>query len=94
MPGAHETFGLVALEAAASGARTVACETAPSAAVCGDLVETFRPGDVDDLAAAIDRARAGPPPDPARAEALGRRCSWDDALGAELTDLRRLVAAA
>jgi alpha-1,6-mannosyltransferase len=93
MPGAHETFGLVALEAAASGARAVACETAPSAAVCGDLVETFRPGDADDLAAAIDRARAAPPADPARAEDLGRRCSWDQALGAELTDLRRLVAA-
>jgi alpha-1,6-mannosyltransferase len=91
MPGAHETFGLVALEAAASGARTVACETAPSAAVCGGLVETFRPGDADDLAAAIDRARGAPALDPVDAADLGRRCSWEQALSAELADLRRLV---
>ena len=31
MPGELETFGLVAFEAAASGAAVVACETAPVA---------------------------------------------------------------
>ena len=36
MPGELETFGLVAFEAAASGAAVVACETAPSARVIGD----------------------------------------------------------
>ena len=38
MPGPHETFGLVALEAAACGTPAVACETAPSARVAGGLV--------------------------------------------------------
>ena len=58
MPGPFETFGLVALEAAASGARVVACETAPSAAVIGDLGHTFRAGDAEDLLRAIEEARA------------------------------------
>ena len=42
MPGEHETFGLVALEAAASGARVVACASAPSAALLGDIAHTLR----------------------------------------------------
>ena len=45
MPGEHETFGLVGLEAAASGARVVCCTTAPSGRALGDLADTFAPGD-------------------------------------------------
>ena len=58
MPGEHETFGLVALEAAACGARGRRCTTAPAARRAGALAHTFRPGDVDEPAAAIERARA------------------------------------
>ena len=43
-PGPHETFGLAVLEAAASGARVVACASTPAAAVAGSLVRTYRPG--------------------------------------------------
>ena len=53
MPGGYETFGLVGFEAAASGARVVCCETAPSARCVGDLAHTYRPGDVAGLARAI-----------------------------------------
>ena len=42
MPGELETFGLVAFEAAAAGAATVACTTAPSARLLGDLVAHLR----------------------------------------------------
>ena len=44
-----------------------------------------------DLAAAIDRTRAAPAPDPAAAEELSRRLRWEEALRAELSDLRRLA---
>ena len=91
MPGEHETFGLVALEAAASGARVVACETAPSAALIGPTAHTYAPGDVDGLAAAIARARAAPP-DPVAAAALSWRSRWDRVFADELDDLRALVA--
>src|SRR6185503_6587285 len=53
MPGAHETFGLVALEAACSGAPVALSASAPSSHVLGPLAETFGPGG---LLAAIDRA--------------------------------------
>src|SRR5689334_910893 len=90
MPGRFETFGLVALEAAASGARVVACEGAPSAPLVGELAETFRPGDPVDMAKAIERARAKPQ-DVAAAARLGDRHSWPRAFESELADLRRLM---
>lgn len=90
MPGAHETFGLVGFEAAASGASVVACETAPSARVTGSLVRTFPGGDVDGLLGAIDAAR-GASPDQRAAAALARTMTWDRALAAELADLRELA---
>ena len=91
MPGAHETFGLVCLEAAASGASVVACRSAPSAAVVGDLAQTFAPGDVEGLLGAIERARRRPP-DLQAAAALARAHTWDRAFEAELRDLARMRA--
>jgi alpha-1,6-mannosyltransferase len=91
MPGEHETFGLVALEAAASGARVVACASAPSARLLGDGAHTFAPGDADGLAAAIAAARAARP-DPVAAASLCWRLRWDRLFAEELDDLRELAA--
>jgi glycosyltransferase involved in cell wall biosynthesis len=88
-PGPHETFGLAVLEAAASGARVVACSSTPAAMVAGPLVRTFRAKNPRDLARAIDRALATPR-DPAAASALGREMRWDGVFGAELRDLECL----
>jgi alpha-1,6-mannosyltransferase len=89
MPGRHETFGLVALEAAASGAPVVVSDNAPSAAVIGGLGERF----AKDLGAAIERAR-GRERDLAAATELAARASWPGALAAELADLRSLTGPA
>jgi alpha-1,6-mannosyltransferase len=91
VPGAHETFGLVCLEAAASGGNVVACRTAPSARVVGALAENFAPGDVNGLLAAIERARRRPP-DLRAAAALADAHTWDRAFEAELRDLARVRA--
>jgi alpha-1,6-mannosyltransferase len=91
MPGEHETFGLVALEAAASGARVVACDTAPSAALLGSLVDLYPAGDAGALAAAIAAARAAER-DPDAAAALHWRFGWDRVFADELAQLRELVA--
>ena len=91
MPGPWETFGLVALEAAASGGRVVACETAPSAALIGSLGETFPRGDVDALLGAIEHARRKRP-DLGAAARLARRHTWEQAFEDELRDLERLPA--
>jgi glycosyltransferase involved in cell wall biosynthesis len=90
MPGEHETFGLVALEAAASGASVVACSTAPSAGLVGNRVHTFAPGDIAGLGAAIAGARAAPS-DPLAAAALSFSFGWDRAFADELADLRELA---
>ena len=91
VPGAHETFGLVILEAAASGASVVAARTAPAAAEAGPMVQTFKAGDARDLARSIERARAACP-DPFAAKAVADRFTWDNAFEAELADLERLLA--
>ncbi len=93
LPGVHETFGLAALEAAASGARVVTAGCTPSAALLGGLVETFAAGDPASLLAAIERARARPQ-DLGAAADLVRRHNWDAALAAELADLRRFMGRA
>jgi alpha-1,6-mannosyltransferase len=90
MPGAHETFGLVGFEAAASGASVVTCSTAPSAALMRGIVRTYEPGDIDGLLAAIDAARAARP-DAAAAAALAKRGSWGAAFAAEAARLERLA---
>ena len=90
MPGAYETFGLVAFEAAASGASTVACASAPSARLLGPLAHTFEPGDVAGLAAAIERARAAEP-DHVAAALLAAEHTWARAFAAELADLETLA---
>jgi glycosyltransferase involved in cell wall biosynthesis len=91
MPGELETFGLVAFEAAASGAATVACTTAPSARLLGNLVHTFEPGDPRALLAAIEAARASEP-DRLTAARFAAANRWERAFAAELADLEALVA--
>ena len=88
-PGPHETFGLAVLEAAASGARVVACSSTPAAALASPLVQTFTPKDPIDLARAIERALAAPL-DPVAAAAMGESMSWERVFEAELVDLQRL----
>lgn len=90
MPGAHETFGLVGFEAAASGACVVTCSTAPAAALMRGIARTYEPGDVDGLLIAIEAARAAQP-DAAAAAALARRCSWGTAFATETLRLERLA---
>jgi alpha-1,6-mannosyltransferase len=90
MPGRYETFGLVALEAAASGARVVACETAPSARAAAEVAHTFAPGDVHGLAAAIDAAREAPRHLEAAAR-IAERHTWQRAFEAEAHDLAELL---
>jgi alpha-1,6-mannosyltransferase len=90
LPGAHETFGLAALEAAASGAAVVTAATTPSAHLLGGFVETFTAGDPSDLLRAIEAARRRDTDLPG-AEALAARHAWDALFTAELADLRRLV---
>jgi len=92
LPGLHETFGLVALEAAACGAAVVTADCTPSAALLDGCVEIFRAGDSANLLAAIERARRHTP-DPQAAAALTARHSWDAALSQELDDLERLLQA-
>jgi hypothetical protein len=77
------------LEAAASGARVVACSSTPAAAVAGPLVRTYRPKDPADLARAVDLALATPR-DLTAASALGTSMRWQRVFEAELRDLERL----
>jgi alpha-1,6-mannosyltransferase len=85
-PGPHETFGLVVFEAAASGAKVVACDSTPSTAVADGLIETFTAADVGGLARAIDRALVRPD-EPDTAAALAERSCWKRVFEAELAAL-------
>jgi alpha-1,6-mannosyltransferase len=90
MPGPYETFGLVALEAAASGARVVACDSAPSARAAAAVAHTFPAGDVRALLAAAEAARAAAcDPDAAWRIATGH--TWERAFEAEQRDLAALL---
>ena len=93
LPGAHETFGLAALEAAACGASVVTAASTPSATLLDGLVETFHAGDATDLLRAIERARRRQR-DLSMAAALVERHSWDAALAAEFADLEPFVGKA
>ena len=88
-PGPHETFGLAVLEAAASGARVVACSSTPAAWLAGDLVKTFTAKDPADMARTVDVALASLP-DPRAAAALADSMSWQRVFEAELREYRRL----
>jgi alpha-1,6-mannosyltransferase len=88
-PGPHETFGLVVYEAAASGARVVAADSTPAAAVADGLIETFAAADVGDLVRAIGRALTRRD-DPATAAALAARSSWERVFEEEIDALERL----
>lgn len=90
MPGEHETFGLVALEAAACGTPVAACSTAPALHAIGTLGHGFVPADPDDLDRAIAVAH-GAAPDPEAAAAIAWRHRWDRVFGAETASLRELV---
>ncbi len=92
LPGAHETFGLAALEAAACGAAVVTAACTPSATLLDGFVDKFRAGSAGELLRAIERARRREP-DPRAAAALAARHNWDAALAAELADLERFVSA-
>jgi alpha-1,6-mannosyltransferase len=89
LPGAYETFGLVALEAAACWTAVVTAASTPSASLLAAFAHTFQAGDPTDLLGAIERARTTTV-DPASAADLARQHSWDVALRAELSDLERL----
>ncbi len=90
LPGAHETFGLAALEAAACATPVVTAETTPSAFLLGGHVDTFRAGDATDLLYAIERARRRLPDLPA-ATRLAARHAWERTFADELADLERLL---
>ena len=79
-PGPHETFGLAVLEAAASGARVVACSSTPAASAVGVARQHVHgKGSSADLVRAVDRALG----DAARSRRGGR--AWDgDELGARI----------
>lgn len=89
VPGSHETFGLVTIEAAASGATVVVSDAVPSARLATGLVHTFPADDAATLATTIKRV-SGSPNDIAAARALGRRSSWERAIQHELRDLKAL----
>jgi alpha-1,6-mannosyltransferase len=88
-PGPHETFGLVVFEAAASGARVVACDSTPAVASADGLIETFAATDVADLVRAIERTLARPD-EPAVAAALAGRSTWEKVFAAELAALEHV----
>ncbi len=90
MPGPNETFGLVGLEAAATGAPVVCCAGAPSAARIGSLAHRFPAGDVAALRRAVDAARAHGG-DPALGRRIAWRHGWTTLFHEELVDLVALL---
>jgi glycosyltransferase involved in cell wall biosynthesis len=68
MPTVLETFGFPYVEAMATGTPLVCADIEIARELCGDAAYYFRPDDIEDLAAAMERA-AG---DPERARKLAR----------------------
>jgi len=90
MPGPFETFGLIALEAAATGTPVAACVTAPATRAAAGLAHPFLPGDPAEMLRAIESARrAGD--DPRAGAELAERHSWERALSQELAAVEDLV---
>jgi hypothetical protein len=79
----------VVFEAAASGARVVACDSTPSVAAADGLIDTFAATDVADLVRAIERSIARPD-EPAVATALAERSTWENVFAEELAALERI----
>jgi alpha-1,6-mannosyltransferase len=90
MPGEHETFGLVALEAAACGTPVAACSTAPALHAIGTLGHGFVPADPGDLDRAIAGAYAADR-DAQEAAMVAWRHRWDRVFRAETASLRDLA---
>jgi len=90
MPGEHETFGLVALEAAACATPVAACSTAPALHAIGVLGHGFVPGDPQDMDRAIAAARAAVP-DLQEAAMIAWRHGWSRVFRAETAALRDLA---
>jgi alpha-1,6-mannosyltransferase len=90
MPGEHETFGLVALEAAACGTPVAACSTAPALHAIGTLGHGFVPADPGDLDRAIAGAYAADRDAQEAAMVAWRHC-WDRVFRAETASLRDLA---
>jgi alpha-1,6-mannosyltransferase len=88
-PGPHETFAIAVLEAAASGARVVACSCTPAADVAGALVERFEPKNPRDLLRAVERSLASAR-NARAAAALADRYTWERVFASELEALRLL----
>ena len=81
-PSLQEGFGLTALEALACGAPLVTTTGSAMEEVTGDAAVLVAPGDLDGLAAALDRLLAGDPDVPLRRQAgLARAAgaTWDAA---------------
>jgi alpha-1,6-mannosyltransferase len=90
VPGPHETFALVALEAAACGARVVTSGDTPATASIGAAAVTFPSGNPIALLRAIELARRLPRDEDLACE-LAARFTWERAFRAELRDLERLL---
>jgi glycosyltransferase involved in cell wall biosynthesis len=91
VPGCHETFGLVAVEAAASGASVVASSGVPAARQTDGIARIVPAGDPQALACAITQA-VDAIPDLLAAARLSARLTWHAAFEAEARELRSVVA--
>ena len=90
VPGEHETFGIVALEAAACGTPVAACATTPALDAIGALGHAFVAGDPDDLARTVSGARAAAA-DPLLGASIAWRQRWERVFRAERQALEGLV---
>jgi glycosyltransferase involved in cell wall biosynthesis len=63
-PSLYEGYGLVVAEALARGVRVAAAGNTALPEAGGEQAQYFDPLDLDDMRAAIERALAGPAPEP------------------------------
>lgn len=95
MPSRHETFGIVAAEALAAGARLVAFDAGPLREVTGGHATLLPPEDVAGLTAAITAASTERDPAFVRAQRrrFARRYDWDDIAARQESLYLRAIAA-